>query len=476
MRAAVVVHRWFEQGAGWAYAPELKPILLEVIGSLDGPLRAGQEGGFVVKMKDNRCLVGDIASDAGSLDPKARERRPTVLRAVILEREPSPEQTKSIQADLKSLLPARPGADGCLILDVPGLLTKGRPQPAEKADSHSPPRFKLRKALLVMCSAVAVIALTITFAFQQWAGPGPSKSEDLRPAAQEMTRQLRTWGKEVRNEGPSIAIGEYFRFLSQEAVWKTPPTSKHPYTDFIKRLPSHPLQPRKGRWTELEVDAVMRSLVASLEDSPTDRENTSAAADSLKRVDRLMNYDTWRSHSRKPDEELNRFAIAPDLPVLDYVERFRTTSSADFVPVTDMMRVRLSKWRVPLSEKAPVFHVLRSFFTTLQRPDFLSGCSQGDKGHAYWRFADRLPEQAASLGWTCDNRDQLDEALRDLLQALGEPPGGKTTEGLLEAIARQMDYEEWVKQAGRKWNTEGLPESKDLLDFVKRFRPETRAR
>jgi hypothetical protein len=31
-----------------------------------------------------------------------------------------------------------------------------------------------------------------------------------------------------------------------------------------------------------------------------------------------------------------------------------------------------------------------------------------------------------------------------------------------------MDYDEWVKPAGRKWNTEGLPQSQKLVDFVTR--------
>ena len=44
------------------------------------------------------------------------------------------------------------------------------------------------------------------------------------------------------------------------------------------------------------------------------------------------------------------------------------------------------------------------------------------------------------------------------------------TEGLIEAITRQMDYDTWAKTDGRKWNTAGQPQSQELVDFVKRFR------
>ena len=94
-----------------------------------------------------------------------------------------------------------------------------------------------------------------------------------------------------------------------------------------------------------------------------------------------------------------------------------------------------------MNEKATPFQILRLFFNTLQRPGFLAACSRNDKGHAYWQFAARLPEQPHSLGWTCDSRDQLDEALRRLLQSFGGTQGGMTTEGVIEAIARQMDYD-----------------------------------
>ena len=44
-----------------------------------------------------------------------------------------------------------------------------------------------------------------------------------------------------------------------------------------------------------------------------------------------------------------------------------------------------------------------------------------------------------------------------------------TTEGVIEAIARQMDYDEWIKSVGRDWNTEGLPQSQELIHFVQEF-------
>jgi hypothetical protein len=92
MKVAVIVHRWFEQGAGWAFAPDAKPILLDVIAALDRYLKAGRDGDFHTEMPGNRFVLGSIVPDAGSPDPKARERKPFILWAVVLERVPSEEQ------------------------------------------------------------------------------------------------------------------------------------------------------------------------------------------------------------------------------------------------------------------------------------------------------------------------------------------------------------------------------------------------
>ncbi len=481
MKVAVIVHRWFEQGAGWAFAPNVKPILLKVIAALDPHLKAGREGDFQVEMPGNGCVLGSVAFDAESLDPKARERRPTVLRAVVLERQPSEEQAASILNEIRSITPTHVGPDARLVVDVPATLAAGRPKPVE---SERPPAGVRRKpwwTIAIILTIVAVSILAIAVAFQRKPGSGPPKPDDLTPVAREIATQLAAWGRKAEGKTPEGVIDEYFGFLCQKAVWKAPPDSKHPYVEFIKRLPldtaftkpqpPNAVQTPEGRWSEAGVAASLRKLVASLEGTRMQSRDSSTADESLKRVDRLMNYDAWRNQNRKPDEELNRFAIAPEQAVLDYVERFRSTASVDFAPVTDVMRASLSKWQMPLNEKATPFQVLRLFFATLQRPGFLPGCSRDDKGHAYWRFVDRLPEQTTSLGWTCDARDQLDEALRDLLQSLGETPGGKTTEGVIEAIGRQMDYDEWVKSAGRKWNTAGLPQSPELAAFVRRFRP-----
>ena len=409
MIVAVIVHRWFEQGAGWAFAPNVKPMLLDVIAALDPYLKAGREGDFQMEIPNSRCLLGNVAHDAGSLDPKARERRPTILCAVVLECPPSEEQAASILNELTSITPIQAGPDASLVIDVPATLATGRPKSVESSRPAGGSRRKPWKTILIMLTIVAVSALAISVTFQQKPGRGPPKPEDLRPVAAKMAMQLAGWGRKAQSKAPEGVIDEYSGFLCQGAVWKTPPDSKHPYVSFIKRLPGTARQP-DGRWTEHEVETSLRILVASLEGTRMESQGSSTIDDSLKRVGRLMNYDAWRKQTRRPEEELNRFAIAPEQPVLDYVERFRSTASTEFAPVTELMRVRLSKWRVPLQEEATPFQILRLFFMTLQRPSFLPMCSENDKTHAYWRFADRLPEQPASLGWTCDNRDQLDQA------------------------------------------------------------------
>lgn len=484
MKVAVIVHRWFEQGAGWAFAPNAKPILLDVIAALDPHLKAGREGDFHAEMPSNRFVLGSIAPDAASPDPKARERKPSILRAVVLERVPSEEQRALILNEIRSITPSHAGPDECLVVDVPATLATSRPKPVEPTRQAGDSRRKSRRTVLIMLSIAAVGLLAIGVVYQQKSQPGPEKPNDLKSVAEKMAAQLSGWGRKVQNKTPDDIIDEYFGFLCQKAAWKAAPDSRHPYVEFVKRLPpdapSMKQRPAKGfrlresRWTEGEVEAALRKLASSLERTRMASQDSSSAEENLKRVDSLMNYDRWRSQTRKPDESLNGFALSPEQSVLDYVEHFRNTAVAEFTPVADLMRERLLKWQVAVNDKDNAFQVLRLFFTTLQRPSCLSACSDRDKEHAYFAFADRLKERAVtSLGWTCDGRDQLDDALRDLLRSLGETPGGKTTEGMIEAIARQMDYDEWVKPAGRKWNTEGLPQSRELVAFVRNFRPKS---
>ena len=292
---------------------------------------------------------------------------------------------------------------------------------------------------------------------------GPrAEAEELKKIANTMKAQLEGWGNEVKVKDPDDIFNAYFAFLCQASVGKLPPDSKHPYVAFIRRLPAQAAKASQKQWVASDVTEAMHILVVSLGE-----QDAGSLEDNLQNVDRSMNYDSWRKKDRKPAEDLGRFAVSPEPNVCRFVERFRNGASANFKPVSESMQRYLRQWGVETDAKP--FQVMQSFFTTLQRPSFLDACSSGDKGHAYWRFLSRLPGEANNLGWTCDNVDQLDVALKEVLKQ--EASDGKTTNGLVEAIAIEMNYDKWVKQPGLQWKTEGKPESQELVKYVERFRP-----
>jgi hypothetical protein len=130
MDAAVIVHRWFEQGAGWAYAPEIEEIKLDLIASLDKFLKAAKPGPFHVDLRDGACVIGNIFEDIECSDSKAKDRKPTILRAAFLRHIPSDEQSQVILERLCSLWPSCPGPDPQLVIEVANSLTARLPEPA----------------------------------------------------------------------------------------------------------------------------------------------------------------------------------------------------------------------------------------------------------------------------------------------------------------------------------------------------------
>ncbi|MHB1035011.1 MAG: YcjX family protein [Pirellulales bacterium] len=93
-------------------------------------------------------------------------------------------------------------------------------------------------------------------------------------------------------------------------------------------------RPRKLLWRTFSYPIYREGLAAK---HPTWPEKTTDCSqytlafesdDSFLTRYRLMNYHAWRSRNRKPEEELNRFPLAPGQPVLDYVEPIQSTAFA----------------------------------------------------------------------------------------------------------------------------------------------------
>ncbi len=482
MKAAVIVHRWFAQGADWAFSPQIKPILRDIIEALDERQKAGQPGIFKVEVSGQGVLFGEIVHDVESLDPKARHRRPTILRAVLLECAPDQSDTARLMEGLRSIWPTRCGADANLILVadaiiVPTARANGRTHAVEV------PRRPNRRKVVIMAAlgTASVVAVALALVAHQGSGSNEQKDDlkPLRPIIQTMNLQLSGWGHAPKTGPPEAVINDYFGFLCQSSVWHEAPASNHPYVKFILRLPKQPFHAAHDQWTKDELETDLRKLAASLEGGKSDADDASTAERCFQRVDEQMNYDDWRTkyRDRDADQDAVDFATAPDVGVIEFVERFRKNASLSsnlngLKEPADQMRVQLKRWNFTTSDDATPLEVFRQFFSlALQRPTWLSKCGGSDKKHAYWRFLERLPEEPSSLGWTCDDSDQLRHSLQELLHDIGGGAGdGKTVAGLIEAISTQMEYEKWVVEHGRDWQKAPPPESKDLSDYVQHFR------
>lgn len=117
----VAVHRWFATGEGWVYssgsagvfeAEEIKRVL-----SRRDPARDGESG----LLRDSKgYLLYYLEPDRNPADPKAAGRSPSILRIVVLPREPRAQFVPSLIAQLRKMtLPDHPGELPDLVLDVP---------------------------------------------------------------------------------------------------------------------------------------------------------------------------------------------------------------------------------------------------------------------------------------------------------------------------------------------------------------------
>lgn len=471
MNAAVVIHRWFERGAGWAYAPEIENSKLAVMAVLDRQLKAGRPGTFSIQMAAGGCLIGTVADDPECPDPKAKGRKPTILRAVLLRDQPSEAQQQSLLRFMAEISPTRPGPDPALVLRLPA----NGEVPSKTAGMAAPKKMlrmrSNRKSTFTVIAVVIACAIGLAIVFGRANKPRSNSADiNLEELAAVMNSQLSGWGVTRKLTTPDETTIAYFEFLSQDHVGQELLKSNHPYVEFIRRLPAGTIHRSEGL---AKVDGVvkgLRALVSHLERRQSSEAGTATADECLRRIDQQMNYDAWRKRTRSPDGDLDRFAVIPNIGVVEYTERFRSGAMIDFAPIAELMKPPLQKWRIDVPDRPSPFRVFNAFFETLHRPRGIENCSASDRGHAYWEFVDRLPSDAKSLGWTCDDRDQLDVALRDLLQKLGGSPGGKTTEGLVEAIVREMDYDEWVMRPAVLSQKNGKPNSQELVQYVDRFR------
>lgn len=259
-QAPVAVHRWFSRGEDWALHPFFTARMGELLRALDDRLKARLPGPFEVEALGG-LLVGELFDDPTCLDPRARDRRPCVIRVAFISGRPA--STDQVVAALRGTpLPLAPGIDQGLIVPVSGPVAPLPTQPLITATAPERPRSW---ALVIAAGAAAALAavligwgLTRTTGEPGRTRPDPAHKDDpTRPATvPDDLLSLRRRYEKV--DHPHV------RFLLQrpEALARSRGPDEKSYDawrreqDHAFAAPLHPLprrlRERVARWRELE--------------------------------------------------------------------------------------------------------------------------------------------------------------------------------------------------------------------------------
>lgn len=375
----VVYHRWFADGAGWAYHPdrsggspaghkELSEVLNE---RRRGPLEFPAPGGV---------LWGEQVTDADCPDYRAVNRDPTILRAVYLPAAPAPAEQAAVLDALRRFAPTGPGADPALAL-APALV-RG------PASGSKGPWWALL-ALAVLAAGAGLVYFSnrphdtpeVSKGDPQpntnptppepgpqppppIPGPGPQqppepKADDLAP----LVAALRTVPG-VGGKDDSDVIAAYFRRYTAPAVPPAPKPDQapeHPDVAFARRFPTAAPQP-KGSWSA----AVLRAKVAELHTALTGKPPAGPdVTEQLAAVERAADYPAWlqerwrdvvvgRVLDAPGAKPAKRFAFALDAPapkeVTAFARRFAAQRPANVTSQTEVaekyLPVLTGKWGV----------------------------------------------------------------------------------------------------------------------------------
>ncbi|MFW6118701.1 MAG: hypothetical protein ACOC7S_00035 [Planctomycetota bacterium] len=236
----VAVHRWFSNGEGWAYHPSfaehlglLRELVQEELQSRSSLRQGERRLRYEPFMGKTLMIVHEV--DKECTDSKARRRRPTVLRAMLLDYQPDEAEARSLAERLLRLQPESPGPDGSLALSVPKV---DRADTGETASSDTR-RWVILLVLAVLAAAATTLLLRSNgcAVLNGWTPIGEPDSKRTGLAQERMRGLLKQWGHDVSKieEAPGGRYGAliaFLTFLSHDTV-----EGDHPDAVFIRRLP-----------------------------------------------------------------------------------------------------------------------------------------------------------------------------------------------------------------------------------------------
>ncbi len=214
----VAVHRWFARGEDWAMHPFFAPHAVAMLSALDDRIKGRIAGPFQVEAAGG-VLVGELADDPACLDPRARERRPCVVRLALAAGPMSAPEQDRVLAYLRAMpLPQTPGLDAALLVNVPHV-RPAPPRRAEKPPEEKPHRPKWGLLAVALIAAVAVVVWLAT-------RPGTGGKDEKKDGPPK---------KEKADRDPPAAKGLLDRFAKVD----------HPHVAFLKARPEALERPRR---------------------------------------------------------------------------------------------------------------------------------------------------------------------------------------------------------------------------------------
>ncbi len=416
LEGKVAFHRWFAEGEGWVCHPWYDQNGREVLSVLNNKLNSSQEGDFC-EVALGGVLVGESCPDQHCLDPKARDRHPSLFRVAFVPHQLDDKGRQAAREALRALpCPEHAGEDAELIIEISIPPEPHGPRVAGANLLSSVPTSK-RISWVLVAALTGIMSLMVLV---YWSFPQPTAEQ---PAAATHTARV-----------PS------------DIPHQTPPKKQPGRSEVEEQL-------RRYQDVDHPYLAFLRAYPPSGDHSRDSR----------------LSYESWLE-----DNEHQKFVDRnKPLPqeIRREVEQYRKPNR-DFKDAAKKMAKLLRGWQKQpepseqCAERCP-FKVFDLFFAYLVRPGTLPRPWKLD--HPQNVFLWRLPRDPVAEGLTFDHADDLEKPLRRLLADL---QGVETSnleklscEDLLHKIESEMNYQTWRERQAEHYSAD---EKNDLDDEVKK--------
>lgn len=444
MYGCILAHRWFSDGEGWAYHPDIKP-MLPVLAEQLAPVLTRRQSlpesawqSFRLEVPGG-MLLGIHKRDDNCADQRARGRVPSILVAIYLSGPPAPGELP-----WKSLL-------GAHVPQSSGPNIRMRLEEARVKTINRWRKWFMRALVLaVLLSVIAFVAVR----------GQEEKRFELRDGMQKVLEQTRggvpgTWVK-------GRQATWWKAFASVYCISDRPAESAHPDAHWAKSLlpPTTNMSFRYGQpqWRHYTKQLNDWSKHLRLAQILTVHSSGAEAVALLQEIVSTLDYSTWLRREMDGNPELRKNMCTGREPVVEEL-RARAIAAGPKINPQAIWQVAyaqacfklLDAWNVreviPLDVDERPWFVIQAFFAFLNRERF----EPLDEVHTLEaQFVRRLPATNVlhEMKYNVDNEEAVKQGLAALIMKLtGRMPG--TSVDLSSAVGRigdSMNYDTWFHQ------------------------------